>query len=705
MIRKLFLPLIAILIGLFASPRTTTAQSTSNPYISYFSDDRKAFVIERADRTDTRILGKDILHYRGSYLINGPGWSPSGKWLAFSAAEGYAHNISDFSSYLIKSDGTRTFPIEGLKNPAMAWSPNKDLLLVTEQWRDYNAGVVRVEVALLDPENRKRIELKPEIAIEGDSLRQPYTAQWMDDNHALAEFFAGAENNVTKIGFLIIDLNGSVIEKTFERVAGATPFISKIGNIGYMVKDTLIIENLMSGKRFEIEQKFPTGANIYWSPDGRYGILTGHDAWLLDVEQEKLSFLRSTYQPGDYTIPTWSPDSQHAVLYSEYTLYHISINDNRIRPIAFYPEGTVQYSPNWYWSAAGQLQSVEQSYEEPPRSVLRQYDFQTDQYERFDLPEGGIGTPFSISPDGRSVAWIGDGSEILEIRKGTLRKISPSSHAFNTNFGGEVVWSADSNWLMTFDDAVMAGGGPYRHVSVVRRDGSMRRHLTFADGWRPNYFGFLSERVKISDLQPVQPKPPPVQPYKILYGNEWVLTLSWSPDGRQIASALYAYFYDGGTKDVQLWDVNSGESARVVIGMQYPRRVRWVREPGSIDYLPTTFEPSKTPYLATNLDGSQGIALSDGFIKVYDTKTGKLVQSLQPQNELPTSVSYSVDGHWLAIGNYPAYIRIYDTQTWQVRRELQIAAFEVAFSPNGEYLAATDGWDIDIWKVSDLIAP
>jgi hypothetical protein len=390
MFRKMLVLLfIFIIVTAISSPAIITAQPASNPYIFYFSHDLKAFVIERADGADSRTLGEGILElsspYSFSFLTGGPGWSPSGEWLAFSAAEGSSYNVSDAKPYLIKGDGTRTFPIAGLVNAAIAWSPTRDVLLVTQQWVQYDNGRVLTEVALLDPANNKRITLKPETTVAGDGRWQPYTAQWFDDHRAIAQYFAGATDSVVKTAFLVIDLNGTSTEKIFERVVAANPNISATGNIAYMAGDTLVIENLFTGKRFAVAQKFPTGVGIYWSPDGRYGVLIERDSWLLDVRQEKLTLLRSPYLAGEYTQPNWSPDSRHVVFYSDNALYHTSVESGATRPIALYPQGFMYY-PTWRWSAAATLHSLEITDEEPKRLVLRNYNFQADRRERFEIP-------------------------------------------------------------------------------------------------------------------------------------------------------------------------------------------------------------------------------------------------------------------------------------------------------------------------------
>ena len=51
----------------------------SAPYLYYYSAARRAFVVERADGSDSQNL---IAYTCDDCVIYGPGWSPSGRWLA-----------------------------------------------------------------------------------------------------------------------------------------------------------------------------------------------------------------------------------------------------------------------------------------------------------------------------------------------------------------------------------------------------------------------------------------------------------------------------------------------------------------------------------------------------------------------------------------------------------------------------------------------
>src|SRR5262245_15223460 len=76
------------------------------PFIYYYSQDKSVFIIERADGSESRILAPYTLHPTPGVDedVIGPGWSPSGRWFAWSstleAGTGEPHNV-----FVVKREG------------------------------------------------------------------------------------------------------------------------------------------------------------------------------------------------------------------------------------------------------------------------------------------------------------------------------------------------------------------------------------------------------------------------------------------------------------------------------------------------------------------------------------------------------------------------------------------------------------------------
>lgn len=95
------------------------------PYIYYYSHIENAFVVERADGTEARLLVSPILEDT-PVSINGSGWSPDGSLFVFSVSppsfpNGHIININ--------SSTTHTIPMWNISQ--MHWSPDGNYLLVS----------------------------------------------------------------------------------------------------------------------------------------------------------------------------------------------------------------------------------------------------------------------------------------------------------------------------------------------------------------------------------------------------------------------------------------------------------------------------------------------------------------------------------------------------------------------------------------------
>lgn len=105
---------------------------TEAPYIYYYSNVLNGVVIERADGTDSHILGQGLMPEPAA-VVDGPGWSPDGRWFAwrgyrtldfgFYIPQGsYAVNIENQSLDMLAE-----FPVS---IDALLWHPTQNLLLV-----------------------------------------------------------------------------------------------------------------------------------------------------------------------------------------------------------------------------------------------------------------------------------------------------------------------------------------------------------------------------------------------------------------------------------------------------------------------------------------------------------------------------------------------------------------------------------------------
>ena len=91
----------------------------------------QGIVVERADGTDSRVIGKGLVPVEHGQ-VRGGGWSPSGKWLAWKSWRYVGESSSSSQGHIVKADNSRRLTVlEGLDSISrMIWSPSADTLLV-----------------------------------------------------------------------------------------------------------------------------------------------------------------------------------------------------------------------------------------------------------------------------------------------------------------------------------------------------------------------------------------------------------------------------------------------------------------------------------------------------------------------------------------------------------------------------------------------
>jgi serine/threonine protein kinase len=94
----------------------------------------------------------------------------------------------------------------------------------------------------------------------------------------------------------------------------------------------------------------------------------------------------------------------------------------------------------------------------------------------------------------------------------------------------------------------------------------------------------------------------------------------------------------------------------------------------------------------------------DGTIKLWEVKTGRVINSLRGHSNLVSEVAFSPDGKVLASGSYDSTIKLWEVKTGRVINSLRGHSnhvISVAFSPDGKVLAS-GSYDntIKLWSVA-----
>ena len=179
--------------------------------------------------------------------------------------------------------------------------------------------------------------------------------------------------------------------------------------------------------------------------------------------------------------------------------------------------------------------------------------------------------------------------------------------------------------------------------------------------------------------------------FRRLDHGDWVYAVAFSPNGKYFATGgedELRYSYEG---KVVLWDMKSGAKVR---SLNHNNEVESV-----------VFSPNRN-YLAT---GSLRYSY-EGRVILWDVDSGRNVwhRTYRANTRTINALTFTPNGSYLATGNVRRYSYEVDNATlWQVNNgnavshfEHQNGVYDVAFSPDAEYLATGNDGSVTFWEVS-----
>lgn len=779
-----------VLFLLSVVPETTTYadEDAPPPYLYYYSGILNAFVIERADGTDSRILAQDVIP-RHHNEIRRPIWSPSGQWLAWRSAEHRGPGPSWYSGWIISSDGSQRLTM--LDHPpdavvhvdVMEWASDDDLLFVSEIITDENRENATRRSMLIDAEAGIILASHVfETTFPDDSIN----FSWLPDEQGvvvLGQRFFRDEGLYLHLSTLLTD--GTIRSETYS--AEINLGLSPNGRLAYIAADRerLVVEHLFEGStlvftllgRADSAQLPRQRDRLVWNSEQNMAMYymqqaENYELRLLDFDAQDDLFLKPdvqllTVRDLRYGNPTtspgiWSPDSERFVFKTaDGSHWLFELTDHSMTLLEEIPDyETIDWADN---SQQLLLRN---------RAGITVYDLLSQQstWVAQVIEPASEGTRFTHSFPSPAGGYVGlAASAILQIDAGIARTFSVHSAAtYATSLVSHYDWHPDGSWVITTAYVTFAGCCGPAAYTVLRGDAVpnwFRRELTVRWG---NSAGWLPQRA-IAHLGTDQPESVLQQPAVTHRFDGIVSGVAWSPDGHDIVAVTNSgdVFIRNVTSTRETQPVFKTNTGCSIAGFYPPCPVYWQGDRIFIGNqawdtakeiaVPAENEDRVECSMYGCITALSDIVSGDGrwlaqvdsrsLVEVIDQQNGEIVETFEVEGyEIIVSVEWvndklvmlaafdiivfsseshetlvlesvkskgyadrfytmqvSPDGRFVAGGSIVSEIHIWEIETGELVTVLNWYAKDLAFSPDGQWLAAANTDLVTIWDLAEFV--
>lgn len=163
---------------------TPTPAAEEAPYIYYYSRLHNAFIVERADGTDSFVLGEGVMPEDYGYVTDLQ-WSPTGRYFAWRGWNSWRYS-EIYQPFIVRGDNYRvSLPVElynynNIHRYFLHWSPVADIVIIQ---MDYYDDVLEEYVTLIviyDVENERQV-----IRREFRNTRYRLESMWSRNGQAI----------------------------------------------------------------------------------------------------------------------------------------------------------------------------------------------------------------------------------------------------------------------------------------------------------------------------------------------------------------------------------------------------------------------------------------------------------------------------------------------------------------------------------------
>jgi hypothetical protein len=509
--------IVALCVILIVSLQQVRAQDDKlAPYLYYYSDTLKGIVFERADGSDSRVMGQGVMHPFHDHILE-PLWSPSGRWMAWLSALERAPAVNYYSASIISTDGERRLtmldhsPEARVMVNKIGWATDRDWLFVAETVENTNTEGAVIRYLLIDAESEDVLAYY-ERPLAGFSPSDFHGALWLSDGSGVA--FAVTASSAGEIIHeqVILLADGTVLSKVLP--SRAYLYLAPDGKVAYPSHDDqLLIDDLLNDRAYSYsitpQERYYSDFN--WNPIHpialfyEYSAGNNYDLWLIDLTKQDRQLIDTgvqkvdlvTYFEGYQRVAerdnVWSPDgSRHIFKTAEGAYYLLDVTDGAITQLDNFPEHQMMR-----WSDNAQQVILENT------DGVFVYDLLSQQSTHiinslipFRDNDKRIDSAYTPSPLGNYLGLRSDYA-LMSVWHGVRYPIAPHSGAVDVPAeGGRYDWYPDEKWVIVgFRVRYSAGMGQMAY-GVLRVDDlvfhqpNIQRELEMTGGgagWLPEH--------------------------------------------------------------------------------------------------------------------------------------------------------------------------------------------------------------------------
>jgi hypothetical protein len=360
------------------------------PFLYYYSAEQGAFIVERADGTEREILAQ--VEVAGDKVV-GPGWSPSGRWLAWTVTS----STSPEALALVLDRTTETVSnVLSIQGDVLAldWSPTEDLLLIQYVEDNTNGYAQYTIIDVTDQSSLLKFDATTLAQAGNLPLNQQVAMQWTPSGNYIALYYplpSSENSHLYNMRVYSSDGQETVSREITLNYVGSSlptqclPQWSKEDTVAYidLSGETLNIEEITTGKLSSLAITMNTTGVFDWNISSNQAFVyrnafcaeqdNGELAFLDLAEAAFRSLLPSVQRPIPYPsylsqslfepsiVSVWSPNAEHGVFVDQNTnIFVFSMSTGEIISISLPVETSQVIARTVSWIDADQFRFVAQ---------------------------------------------------------------------------------------------------------------------------------------------------------------------------------------------------------------------------------------------------------------------------------------------------------------------------------------------------------